>query len=627
MAPLPILKYSHHTLVFYPLRNPEIPERKHLVDDNGNESSRYLRQRPKGFMFLRWLQHDPKIHPDASVGLFASVDRPQELVAIKKLSSIMRSKLAADDANPMPAEIEQSTLSEADPHVQRRLPLSHGNMELTPFPQLHAFQVHHRGSIVAGDDDEGETGLPYRDADVTLIYKYYNGGTLHNLKRKYEDAGKKVPEGFIWHLISQVGRALSWMHTGHIPSPGYNLAHQNDIGAGEITVNLAAKDDNWDPICHMDMHANNIWLHYPSDEEKKADPRLAKFTDELPQIILGDFGFSFQASNDRADMLCGLDNPGIPEPETIMDKMNLGHSIWTLLKIQISEDERARALQQRQAGPNPLVRTDYYDLSEWMRHNYSKDLEDCWERFPTLVALDHTSNWFDRLLKTTDADWSHFPRNNFTYGTMIAMADRYLARNVEGGKEESVRWTQPSNSHMPYHSIPRLPKQHRWDWGRVDGHLDKQVMSDLNILNRNCIRIRQAPIVGAGTPEKELDRVDFENPMAPKPSRRTKDPKKDPKTPMPPQPAPQGPKLSVHSPTVGPDDLPDYESEDEQNAGAIAAYRATVGPHEARDSSPSSALVPEEYLARERYGARVYARRCRERGLVERVRVSTSLDK
>ncbi len=530
----------------------------------------------------------------------------------------MRSKLAADDANPMPAEIEQCTLSEADPHVQRQLPLSHGNMESTPFPQLHAFQVHHRGFVRAEDDDEGETGQFYRDADFTLIYKYYNGGTLHNLKKKYEAAGKTVPEGFIWHLISQIGRALSWMHTGHIPSPDYNLTHQNDIGAVGKTVNLAVKDSSWDPICHMDMHANNIWLHYPSDEEKKADPRLAKFTDELPQIILGDFGFSFQASNDRVDMLCRVENPGIPEPETIVDKMNLGNNLWTLLKIQASEDERQKALQKRQAGPNALERTDYYDLSEWMRHNYSKGLEDCWERFPTLVALDHTRDWLTRLLKTTTVDWSHFPRNDFTYGTMIAMADRYLASYVGSGKEVSVRWTQPSNSHMPYHSIPRMPKQHRWDWGKVDGHLDKQVVTNLEGLTRCCLRIRQAHIVGAGTPEKELERVDFCNPNAPKPPQRPKDPKRDLKAPVPPQPAPQIPKARVQYPTVGPDDLPDYESEEEQDAGAgqAQAYRATVRPHGARNSSPSSARIPEEYLERERYWARVYARRCRERGLL-----------
>ena len=611
MAPLPVVKYAHHTLVFYPLRSPEIPERKHLVDDNNNEWSRYLHQRPNGFMFLRWLQHDLKQHPDASVGLFASVDRPQELVAIKKLTTVTRSKLAAAEANPMPAEIEQCTLSEADPHVQRRLPLSHGNMESTPFPQLHAFQVHHSGSMAPEDEEQSETGRPYHDADVTLIYKYYNGGTLHNLKRAYEKAGKKVPEGFIWHMISQVGRALSWMHTGHIPSPDYNLANQHDIGAVGKTVNLAVKDPGWDPICHMDMHANNIWLHYPSDEEKKADPRLARFTDELPQIIVGDFGFSFQASNDRGDMLCLTDNPGIPEPETIMDKMNLGIHLWTLLKIQVSEDERDKALEKRHAGPTRFERTDYYDLSEWMRHNYSKDLENCWERFPTLVALDHSREWFQRLLETTVHDWSHFPRNDFTCGTMIAMADRYLASYVGSGKEESVRWTQPSNSHMPYHSIHRLPKHHRWDWGKVDGHLDKTVASDLEILNRNCLRIRQAHILGAGTPEKELGQVEFDNPSAAKPSQRPKDPKKDLKAPGPPQPGPQIPKVQSQASTAGPDDLPDYESEEETAAGQAQAYRATVRSHGSRDSSPSSeALLSEESLQRERYAARLYARRC-----------------
>jgi serine/threonine protein kinase len=595
MSSPPAFKYSHHTLVFYPQKNPEIAERQHLAKDENHESSRYLRRRSNGFLFLRWLQNDFKCQ-DTVVGLYASVDRPQELVVIKKLTTIIRSHLAADEQNPMAAEIEHCTMSNADPLVQRQLPLFHDNMGPTPFPQMHAFQVHDYGSPVQGEDDDAPR---LQDADVTMIYKYYNGGTLRELWEKYRAAGRTIPEGFIWHFISQVCRAMSWMHTGIIPSKEYNLFNQNDIGKIGITVNRAEKAPGWKPLCHMDMHMSNIWLHYPSDEEKKADPRLEQFTNALPQIIVGDFGFSFKAENDRADLLCSQENPGIPEPETMRDKADLASALWHLLKLQVTDAERVSFLHRNAFKTVPFDSADTFDLSEWMRHNYSRDLATCWDAFRKLRALDNNDQFYENMPKTTKDDWRRLPLNDFVYGTMIAMADRYLDGYIGSGKEESVQWTQPRNAYMPYHSMWRSPKQHRWDWARVDGHLMRARQAKFRAYGLEHVKIHQAHIVGAGTPERELDQVDFGSRSAPEPTSPA---------------APSTPTAVV--PAGSQDSLPDYvdsEEEDPTTTGQVQAHRATVQPRRMGYSSPTT---PDEDRDRERYQQRVYAQKCRVRGFV-----------
>ncbi|KAG7289950.1 hypothetical protein NEMBOFW57_006327 [Staphylotrichum longicolle] len=594
MSSVPSFKYFHHTLVFYPLQNPEIASRRHLREDENHESSRYLRQRSNGFIFLRWLQNSPKT-PDAVVGLFASVDRPQELVVIKKLTALIRPHFAADALHPMAAEIEQCTLSNADPLVQRQLPLFHDNMGPMPFPKMYAFQVHNTGVGAEGEDD----GAPrLQGADVTLFYKYYSGGSLRDFWQAYRDAGRRVPEGFIWHFISQVCRALSWMHTGNVPSREYNLFNQNDIGKLGVTVNRAEKAAGWEALCHLDMHMGNIWLHYPSDEEKKADPRLEQFTDALPQIIIGDFGFSMQAQNDRVDFFWHEENPGVPEPETMRDKADLASHLWHLLKLQVSDDERMDYVTNKVFKTVPYDGADMYDLNQWMPNNYSRNLGICWDALRKLRSLDASHQFFENMPKTTKEDWARLPLNDFVYGTMIAMADLYLDRYVGSGQEESVQWTQPRSPCMPYHSVWRNPKQHRWDWARVDGHLSRARETKFTAYRRECVKTRQAHIIGAGTPERELDQVEFGPSQSGQPA---------------------GSAASAQSSLVGSgprSTLPDYEDSINEDAAAddqVQARRATVQPQRVEFTSPTGSI---EDRKRERHHQRVYAQKCRERGLV-----------
>ncbi|AEO63681.1 uncharacterized protein THITE_2126151 [Thermothielavioides terrestris NRRL 8126] len=504
MASDPVLKYSHHAIVVHPLRNPEIPERAPALLGKDNASARYLRARSGGFLLVRWLKNDPVEHPDVSVGLFASVDRPQELVIIKKLKRLLRHDHAADVSNPMAAEIELSTV--ADPLVRRQLPLYHPKMGQTPFPQLDAVQVHHRGT----------RGKAYGDFDATLFYKYYNGGTLYDLMEKYRLANRMVPEGFIWHYVAEHGRALAWLHTGDIPSREYNVAHKAEIGQPGKAVNRWRPALAWDALCHMDAHADNIWLHYPTEEEKAANPELRRFGDARPQIILGDFGIAMQARNDRNNLLQARTSPDMPEPETLRDKSDLGSNLLRLAVAGMPAPARHKIMDAVRTGARtgssrrPKKPAPESDVDVCMSKSYSPGLLACYKRLRPLVELVESNDWDELLRRTDRADWARFPSNDFVYGTMIAMADAYLDGYVGSSAEESVRWTQPLPTCMPLRALVRRPRHHRWDWDKVDEQLSWHIRKAFFQYGPGSVAICQAHVIGAGVPEAELEQVEFD---------------------------------------------------------------------------------------------------------------------
>ncbi|KAK4140165.1 uncharacterized protein C8A04DRAFT_15178 [Dichotomopilus funicola] len=509
MAPV---QYSHQTLVFYPLEVPEIAPQEHLntsETSEDNESTQYLKARQRGFVFTRWLQSIDTSESDRPVvALYASLDRPQELVVIKKLCKIDRYLQAADNRHPMPAEIEQSTLSTTThPYVQRQLPLyDHVNEGSTAFPQLYAFQIHElqprdaRGKAIVPGPDE-----PRQKDDITLFYKYYNGGTLGHLIQHYRDwTGGNIPEVFIWHVLAEVGRALCWLHTGYTPSRAYNLQHQNHIWQPNQPVNDARQGNPpppqpWRPICHQDMHVFNIWLHYPTDAEKRADPSLERFTDTLPQIILGDFGMSFQEHNDRYGELRVAVNPGLPEPSTWKDKGELGRALLCMMVPSFNASEENL---ERQDGVEGTERFRVAPTNDIYQRGYSDDLVRCWMEMQRLVPTAIAATWDEMLMRSprrTGEDWVDWPPNDFVFGTMIALADRYVDAYRRGDGARSVRWTQPSTACMPVKSKAEwnpLKRQHQED---VQADLEKMIekyFSQHYNLNTECVQIQQAHIFG-----------------------------------------------------------------------------------------------------------------------------------
>lgn len=123
------------------------------------------------------------------------------------------------------------------------------------FVQTYAYQVHQND--------------PPKDTKVTIYQKYYNGGTLYVFVGLAKKRQQPVPEAFIWHVIAQIGRALSWLHTGDVNLRGYNVNsypdHRKDAGHD---INTRPTIDGRDPVVHADLNLSNIYLHYPTDLEK-----------------------------------------------------------------------------------------------------------------------------------------------------------------------------------------------------------------------------------------------------------------------------------------------------------------------------------------------------------------------
>lgn len=583
MAPTATPSYHNYTISVHPLKNPEILQRQKFYLDRNHVSSRYLRKRSSGFIFITELKQTDSVF----VGLFATADDPYELVVIKKLWGLMPFKLATTTGTPMAPEIELCSV--IDVLVKRQLPLGY---TMPPFVQLHAFQVHNEGSMRA----------KYKDFDATLFYKYYNGGTLLNLIDKHKKAGRRVPEGFIWHVIAQIGRALSHLHTGIWPSSVYNVMHRDEIHMGpDKKVNRSETLPGWKPIAHMDGHADNIWLHYPSDEEKAKDPQLEGFTDSLPQVVLGDFGLAFEAHNDPADWLYRKQKPGLPEPETLKDKADFGVNLKQLVGA-CSRDVNWDKLHGSMYG-QPQTEDDWHALEVEKMH-YSYSLGTCIEKLEPLIRMRESGDWWFALNATDERNWERFATNDFVYGTMISWADVFVSDYIGSRDEESVRWTQPSLACMPYQCRTKKPSPYfRRTWTSVDSHLSAKLKTQFGKgWTPGSVEICKASMVG-GTAERELDPVPY-----------TPDPAEAPERPQPPTTKPSEPYVEH-----GIDSLPDYSDFESPVPGAQIAARRVAVQYAPTETTPRSLPSPplNPFKTQRMADRRMREQRCREKGLME----------
>lgn len=631
-----------HTIVVHPLKNPEIEQRWKLHLDQDNVSSRYLRGRPSGFIFLRWFKRSRSVR----VGLYATVDAPQELVVIKTLRGLPDWTVdsASNKQQVMASEIEFSSVfnerGPLDPLVKRGLPLYDTvNDTRTPFVQLHAFQVHRLGSkddkcgdeVQAGDseDEMAESGRkkdpaenePYRKFGASLFYKYYNGGTLHDFIDKYRIAQKPVPEGFIWHVIAQLGRAVSWLHTDHMPSRKHNIMDEQNIELSEhptsrsnLAVNLARRNGpGWVPICHLDGHRENVWLHYPTDEEKCRDPSLEHFTDSLPQIIMGDFGLAMAADKNADDPFSQQRNPTTPHLEAARDKADIGDNVMGLMTAHLDSGQR-NILYRRLSEPKcpEYIISNINRMAPLVDPNapgqpYSLELHDCLQRFDILIRLLGTNEFYQALAAQNTSRLNKIPSHDFVFGSLIAQADCQVDKYIKGGNMQPVRWTQCDNVYMPYHYAPSESGQAegkgdvdgteyghvRHDWMRVHRGLERVVERRFMEYPPGSVEISTADLTG-GTADGELEEVDFpfekhhwqpEVPQ-PKPVPRSR----TPTAPPPPPPRPPSAPGSAGS-------LPDYEDTppgSPAKPGTTAARRADSAASlpDYEDTPPGSPTKP-----------------------------------
>ncbi|KAL2255484.1 hypothetical protein VTK26DRAFT_3263 [Humicola hyalothermophila] len=613
---------SVHTIVLHPLKNPEIESRCGLESEDPNSSYQYLRKRKGGFIFLKWF----KRNEDVRVALFTTVDPPHELVVIKKLRNIPHPLQASDEEFPIPPEIEHSSV--VDPLVRRRLPLLQNE---TPFVQLHAFQVHSLGSTSEGT---------LHKFDATLFYKYYNGGTLHDVLYAYSKRKKKLPEGFIWHVIAQLGRALSWLHTGILPSPAYNVMAADRLDDPDAMVNKHQGIEGWNPICHQDGHAANVWLHYPSDEEKAVDPGLEAFDDVLPQIILGDFGYAFQEQNDRdnwlqrrfvkdgdgkegdkedgeekgGDQKEGGEKEGwlsMPELATLRDKADLGRNIKLMMQAR-KYNPNVYWDTKRPRGEPSEFGFDDVGLDDPIMAEYSDELNQCVQKFHYAIQMLE-DDWYTHISTVTGnkEHWNKFPSNDFVYGHLIAVADKNVHDyRLSPDKQESMLWTRAPDICFPWRTNSRDPRTVCGDWARVMQSLELNIDASIRAVGfdrrrargpdglkdpstdlyddfpEKAVEVCRADLAGGPEVEEELAQVEFDD------WRWKHRP------------------LHVQAPTDA-GELPDYEEYQQPEAEAAAAQRATILPldldaelfeaEEKYEAFPK----PEEYRRRKEYEDRM----------------------
>lgn len=424
-------------------RKKEKQRIEYLVDpeeESDKASWQYFDKRRLGFVDVHRLLYKKDL---LTVGLFSTVDKPRELVVIKKFTGY--DGWETDENLDMPREFKFSTLQDCYP-VSRHLWLGG---ELLPVAHTHAFAIR-----------------DFHPIDASFWSKYYNGPTLCDFASHHRIHHLKVPEIFIWHVIAELGRALAFLHMGTYRSRKYNIDRymsltDNDLWSRNIK---APTRRGWKPIAHFDNHSSNVWFHYPSAEEKAEDPRLERFSDELPQVILGDFGLAMTVDENleeglKKNVLASqkFEQWNIPEKFTWKDKCLLGECLKLLIlssRLHVNEKDDATSFDDTILDPE-IIQTD----ADWvirMLDGYSDHLQKVIHRFDPIKGLNNhpdegrapaswagnkdtgykhfTENVVNIIqhyqTEYDDTPWErdNWPTNDFVYGKMIAMADVRIAR-------------------------------------------------------------------------------------------------------------------------------------------------------------------------------------------------------
>ncbi|KAK3984649.1 hypothetical protein QBC44DRAFT_252387, partial [Cladorrhinum sp. PSN332] len=435
----PIHLWNHLSIVLHPRKNPECAERAESAEKDKVQSTRYLTNRDKGFLFISWFHEttgrldfeDRREHgkPPGSVGLFATVDWPHELVVIKRILGHTDRTLNYSPNGLYHPEVAFNTVQD---RVRDKV-----NLPAHPpvFPQTYAFQVH-------------KTETP-EDTEATIFQKFYNGGTLKELLLKHrnyrgDNNGISVPEPFIWHVIAELGRAYSMLHTGEANARSDEASffrdHKDDPDHEMNRRGMLPGRGNDQSIVHCGGSSENIWLHWPDKAERKHEARLHHrryIRHYCPMIVLGDFGLAFEAgkASERSaepneDVLCHGAHPDMPERATWRDKAHLGHIIKHLILadragVSVNDNMHHDFLNARTGNQLTLTgNVALYGLDAL----YSPRLLQLAQQLEPLANLltmtvNGQQDFWGSLRGTTAADWAAWPTNDYLYGHVVAEAD------------------------------------------------------------------------------------------------------------------------------------------------------------------------------------------------------------
>lgn len=118
---------------------------------------------------------------------------------------------------------------------------------------------------------------------ASLILEYCEMGNIQSMINTNGMEDAIVAEGFVWHVVASVTKALCFLHEGV-----------------DVYKHDATPIDSWNPICHLDIKPDNVYL---TNKHRNAD---------YPRVVLGDLGCAVT----RDDVVSGRVNRECPHQFT-----------------------------------------------------------------------------------------------------------------------------------------------------------------------------------------------------------------------------------------------------------------------------------------------------------------------
>ena len=246
----------------------------------------------------------------------------------------------------------------------------------------------------------------------STIGKFYNGGTLRELKDWCGANYNEVPEWVIWKVIAELARAIAYLQLGYLdgqPLPA-----------------------NWDPIMHRNIGDSNILLHWEDDETN------------VPQIILAGFSLSSRLSDTefpRGSLAQELDDDS---REIYEDIQALGVLIARMIDWQ--EDP------QVVMGPKAQFLIDMADY-EANVHDVQQDVEPYSDDVGFLMT--------ELYLQSGEDPPQNYPDGNYLINHVIPLADRKLQELQDTVEVKSIKEGRPifnSNLHFVVKEADLMPE-------------------------------------------------------------------------------------------------------------------------------------------------------------------------
>ncbi|MCJ1291933.1 hypothetical protein MMC34_003483 [Xylographa carneopallida] len=214
------------------------------------------------------------------------------------------------------------------------------------------------------------------------------------------------PESYIWYFIEQVAHAYAHLHLGHV----------NGKKNG---------DEEWVPIVHRDGASNNIILHFP--ERRKESSNSDVFTNEFPQLVLGDLGIANRVTDTEEQSSGGcFDQEEVnPWEDVVLFGEAARHMLYTSTGSTIGGDINAF----------PRLR----DAS--LEDIYSEDLIAALEPFEVPAGPHLWNNDNAGIL----------PDMHYVAEVLLPQAIEKVKEYKQNNGQESVRWVRPRQTPlMPF---------------------------------------------------------------------------------------------------------------------------------------------------------------------------------